>query len=438
MGQRLAKRPRGADYAGLSRRGRVIYFETTKGGKRVKVSLETEDWAEALEAKRILLNRQAEKRRNSFGSSPTFAQAACDHLCDLAHLSNTTKRNRREYLRGAKELVMGDEPENAGPLVAHFGLTRLDEITPAAVRDFWVKWVDGEGRAKASGRNQLVTLSQVFETAIDREQIAANPVPLARAMLKRKTRSKQGRSESLAKVNPLTIDELAELYRVAEDHSQKATVIIKLLAETGMRGGELRALRWGDVEWGQDAEDLTRSVRIDWNIPSGEMEEERPKSGQPRTVSLSKTLRAALRLWWVEQGQPGASERVVPGFHQRNFRARLFAFLAKRAGVRGHTPKDLRDTFGSQLLTAGVQLAYISKQLGHADVATTAKHYARQVEGQAYRTAEQLAADELPADLFARLVNNRGGGKTGAQTPTTSPTTPTRRASGRVAGGSIL
>ena len=37
--------------------------------------------------------------------------------------------------------------------------------------------------------------------------------------------------------------------------------------------------------------------------------------------------------------------------------------------------KDLRDTFASQLLTAGVQLGYVSAQLGHADVGVTT--YAR-------------------------------------------------------------
>ena len=38
--------------------------------------------------------------------------------------------------------------------------------------------------------------------------------------------------------------------------------------------------------------------------------------------------------------------------------------------------KDLRDTIASQLITAGVQLGYVSRQLGHADISTTAKHYA--------------------------------------------------------------
>ena len=37
--------------------------------------------------------------------------------------------------------------------------------------------------------------------------------------------------------------------------------------------------------------------------------------------------------------------------------------------------KDLRDTFASQLLSAGIQLGYVSTQLGHSDVGITARHY---------------------------------------------------------------
>jgi integrase len=48
-----------------------------------------------------------------------------------------------------------------------------------------------------------------------------------------------------------------------------------------------------------------------------------------------------------------------------------------RADLPGAKLKDLRDTFASQLLTAGVNLAYVSGQLGHADVSVTARHYAR-------------------------------------------------------------
>jgi len=60
--------------------------------------------------------------------------------------------------------------------------------------------------------------------------------------------------------------------------------------------------------------------------------------------------------------------------------------MLKAAGIMQHvTPHGLRDTYASHLLSAGVQLAYVSAQLGHADVAITARHYARWCGGDEYR-----------------------------------------------------
>ena len=89
-----------------------------------------------------------------------------------------------------------------------------------------------------------------------------------------------------------------------------------------------------------------------------------------------------------------------------------------RPGGIGHRAlKDLRDAFASQLLTAGVQLGYVSQQLGHADVSVTAKHYARWAGGDEYRAPLTIAHGEVPADLLARLIDAESH-----HSPTTSRT----------------
>jgi hypothetical protein len=66
----------------------------------------------------------------------------------------------------------------------------------------------------------------------------------------------------------------------------------------------------------------------------------------------------------------------------------------------------VRDTFASQLLTAGVQLGYVSRQLGHADVSVTARHYARWAGGDAYRSPLDVGEGEVPADFLSRLAES--------------------------------
>jgi integrase len=151
-----------------------------------------------------------------------------------------------------------------------------------------------------------------------------------------------------------------------------------------------------------EGDDTKRALVIRETIARGRHEGP-PKSGRERTVALSRRLRGLLREFSIARGRPSLGERVLPGFHAGNYQRRHFEPVCTAAGLPRHTPKDLRDTFASQLLTAGVQLGYISTQLGHADVATTARHYARWTVDGSYRRALAVEPGEVPADLIARM-----------------------------------
>ncbi len=64
--------------------------------------------------------------------------------------------------------------------------------------------------------------------------------------------------------------------------------------------------------------------------------------------------------------------------------------------------KDLRDTFASVLISNGIQLKYVSKQLGHGSIAITEKSYAKWCFGDEYVEPIRLSPSELPADLLSR------------------------------------
>ncbi len=103
-----------------------------------------------------------------------------------------------------------------------------------------------------------------------------------------------------------------------------------------------------------------------------------------------------------------------PGVDPDNYRTRHFARVCERARLGKRKPKDLRDTFASQLLTCGVQLAYISEQLGHANTDVTAKAYAKWC-GAGYRGRQELRRGEVPADLLARLSPGAPPAESGAR-----------------------
>ena len=53
-----------------------------------------------------------------------------------------------------------------------------------------------------------------------------------------------------------------------------------------------------------------------------------------------------------------------------------------------------------------MHLGYVSRQLGHADVTTTARHYAKWIEGDEYREPIPLETGEVPADLLAWIAQD--------------------------------
>lgn len=183
--------------------------------------------------------------------------------------------------------------------------------------------------------------------------------------------------------------------------------------DAGLRLGEALGLRWSDVRWGKGPRDTSRSLLVEETRARGR-HVGTTKRGRARRVALSRRLRALLREQWLAVGKANGDARVLPGLEPANYRNRYFRRVCVRAGLVEdldarrpaplYSPKDLRDTFASQLITAGVQLGYVSVQLGHADLALTARHYAQWAGGDAYRRPMQVREGEVPADLIARTI----------------------------------
>ncbi len=165
-------------------------------------------------------------------------------------------------------------------------------------------------------------------------------------------------------------------------------------------------MRWSDIYL--DPRDTEPYIAVREAVARGK-HRGTPKSGRSREVQLSARLRRALLNWRSRCGTLGDAP-VIP-LDPANY-AKHFARLARDAklptpGGRAYTPKDLRDTYVSQLLSAGIPLPYVSSPIGHADVATTARNYARWIGGRRYVAPPRLGPGEVPPDLLARLSEQR-------------------------------
>jgi integrase len=172
-------------------------------------------------------------------------------------------------------------------------------------------------------------------------------------------------------------------------HRRDDQLLIRVLAYTGLRIGEALALRRADIDLKRRLMTVRESVReVD-----GHLLVSPTKTSAVRAVTLPDSLCAALgqRL----DGLSADPRTVVfgnsRGGHRRYriWRRDSWDPAARAADIKA-TPHDLRATCASLLIDAGASVKDVQQQLGHADVTTTLKLYARVRPGRSDDLAERL------------------------------------------------
>jgi len=321
-------------------------------------------------------------------TAPTFADFAQRYLReDTAYLADTTTRDRELHINGRFGKWWGEK--------------RVNEISRAELRRWWAEEIEARELSAKTGMNQLDTLIAVLRFGAEAEPPLADVAPAReyrRGLVRRLRATKGGRAIAEPQVAPIEqpkrVLEIVQWAESTKRWDDGAAVLIALFG--ALRSGEVAGLSWPDVWWGRDDDDMTRHLFIRESLPRGGDASE-AKSGRARRVAMPRRLRGLLRSRWIELGQP-AEGRVVPSFEPTTAVHRLGRLFGCRV-------KDLRDTYACHLLSLGVPLGWISRQLGHANAAITARHYARFVdpEGGVWRPAVPRDGEVL-SDLLERVL----------------------------------
>ncbi len=271
----------------------------------------------------------------------------------------------------------------------------LQELQPLDIQQFIAELLES-GRCNGKGglsvrtvRHIVSTLSQAMRQAVDWGMITQNPV----------SRAKMPKPEH-RDVQVLDTAGIVSLLDTAK--STRLYVPILLAVCTGMRRGELLALRWEDIDLDSGVLSVNRSLEQ----ARGELRFKAPKTKtSQRRVTLPNLAIEALRRHRVNQ----LKERMALGlgrddcalafttvtghpYWPKNF-SKAFAKIVKRAGL-DCTLHGLRHTHASQLLRDGVPVQTVSARLGHANPSITLGVYAHLLPGMeqeaAMRTDEAL------------------------------------------------
>jgi len=168
----------------------------------------------------------------------------------------------------------------------------------------------------------------------------------------------------------------------------KYYALFTTLCKTGMRIGEVSALRWEDLDYNSNFIWVKRSFRRGiFN---------KPKNNKSRRVDMSLQLQVLLKQqqaidkkacfgWGVEQNL--VFNKYTRPIEQSFIRG-VYKKVLKKAGLRYIKLHGLRHSFASILLSEGASLFYVSKQLGHSSINITSNVY-----GHFIATEENRAVD---------------------------------------------
>jgi len=321
-----------------------------------------------------LTRAQAEEELRRLIGAAASAAPVTDRI-DIEEAGRRYVSNMREAGRKPSS-IKGVESILRVWLVPQLGGRALDAVTPEDVRGLMAAMRTGSARRKRGGvgpatiRHAIAGLSAIYSHAMhaDRRWATTNPC----------------RAVTLPKAPPgrlrfLTPDELRlTIDRVpAGPRAEVDRAVVLAAAMTGLRQGELLALRWRDVDW------HAGRVRVVDNYVLGEYVA--PKSDtSKRSVPLADDLAGELQRWWQATGEPVEDQLVFgdPLTGRPLAKPQLLRRYRKALEAAGldatMTFHELRHTFGTTMASAGVPMRTLQAWMGHADIATTQRyaHYA--------------------------------------------------------------
>ena len=352
-------------------------------GVRRRITARSRDEAKQLDAE---MDREAREGPRVRPDNPVLAQYA------------------QQWLETAASRLKAKTVKSYRQLLTIYILPELGALKLRDIERRHVKQLLGAKLAAGFSKNTVrlirAALSVIFAEALDDAIVKTNP---ATAIGRHRGASADGisQTERQAVIRPFSDAEIAAFLDAAKTISSDFHALFLTAFRTGMRPGEVRALRWSDVDFTR-REILVERAFSDTTLSS-------TKTGETRRVDMSNELVAtlahlhtlrekqALARGWGEVPELIFVNNAGHAHHHTKLRAQ-FDRTMRRAGLSGHVPYDTRHTFITTLLSRGVPINYIAAQAGHRDPTTTLKFYTHWLPRQdkSYVDALDPGASELP------------------------------------------
>ena len=316
------------------------------------------------DALRDLVDQQGSGRADGVGA--TFGQLLDRWLeeCERMDLSPTTLRTYRAQIKQT--------------IRPRLGKVKLHQLTARHLDALYGVMKDA-GASPKTVRNHHAIISSALHQGVRWGWVRNNVAERARP-----PRVAQRR------VHAPAVEVVRDVIEEAERRDPRLAPLLMLAALTGMRRGELCALRWSDVDLELGILEVSRSVVV----VVGGLAEKTTKTDRSRKVSLDPVgialltaHRAHVEQWITEAGselEPDAfvfspSVRAATPFRPDNVTS-FFIRVRDAVGAPDVRLHDLRHFTATQLIGAGMDVRTVADFLGHSDPSLTLRVYSHAIE----------------------------------------------------------
>lgn len=258
-----------------------------------------------------------------------------------------------------------------------FGEKKISKISPLDCQTF----ITDKAKSFKNIKQIKSYTSKIFEFAINMNYIERNPMSKVIMPKIKKTASE----------NYWSVSELQQFLQIIlENEPYKHYALFRLLAYSGLRKGELYALRWSDFD--SDTQLLTISKSLG-RIDGHAVEKGTKNSFSVRTIYLDDETCAILNKWKQESVREKGQLHIAPLSIEKDF---MFTYCTRtgdieplhadyinnilKRTIRQHnlkkiSPHGFRHTHATLMIEMGIDPVNTAKRLGHASSQMTLDTY---------------------------------------------------------------